>query len=62
MMKIPDIGEECGGVEGPEYKHMPNRELDALYAVLVSLGYEMSDEEKEMQNGTHELLIATENE
>lgn len=44
------------GLEGPEYQHTPNRELDALYAVLVSLGYEMSDEEKEMQNGTHELL------
>ena len=41
---------------------MINRELDEQYAVLVSFGYELSDEEKEMQNGTHELLIATENE
>lgn len=33
-----------------------NDALDALYAFLVSIGYEMSDEEKAMQNGTHQLL------
>lgn len=36
--------------------HKKNGDLDRLYDFLVSLGYEMSDEEKAMQNGTHELL------
>lgn len=39
-----------------ELQHKENDELDQLYKLLVSLGYEMSDEEKAMQNGTHELL------
>lgn len=30
--------------------------LDALYKFLASIGYEMSDEEKAMQDGTHELF------
>ena len=34
----------------------PNDALDALYAFLTSIGYEMSDEEKAMQDGTHQLL------
>lgn len=34
----------------------PNDTLDIIYAFLASLGYEMSDEEKAMQDGTHELL------
>lgn len=34
----------------------PNDTLDIIYAFLTSLGYEMSDEEKAMQDGTHELL------
>lgn len=33
-----------------------NLRLDALYAWLTSVGYVMSDEEKAMQDGTHELL------
>lgn len=36
--------------------HEPNSELDRLYNFLVSLGYEMSDEEKAMRDGTHQLL------
>lgn len=39
-----------------EYKYKPNDELDRLYDFLVSLGYEMSDEEKAMRDGTHQLL------
>lgn len=39
-----------------EIAHEPNSELDRLYNFLVSLGYEMSDEEKAMQDGTHQLL------
>ncbi len=35
--------------------YKPNEALDRLYDVLISLGYEMSDEEKAMQNGTSEL-------
>lgn len=37
-------------------KHDTNSRLDALYAWLTSVGYVMSDEEKAMQDGTHELL------
>lgn len=33
-----------------------NEELDLIYEALKKLGYEMSDEEKAMQDGTHELL------
>lgn len=38
------------------YIHEPNEELDRLYDLLVSLGYEMSDEEKALRDGTHELF------
>lgn len=34
----------------------PNDDLDHLYDFLISLGYEMSDEEKAMQNGQCDLL------
>lgn len=34
-----------------------NDELDLLYTFLEKLGYEMSDEEKQLQNGTHPLFI-----
>ena len=37
-------------------KYQKNERLDALYAWLCSLGYEMSDEELALQNGTHELF------
>lgn len=37
-------------------RHTENQRLDALYAWLTSVGYVMSDEEKAMQDGTHELL------
>jgi len=33
--------------------HKPNPELDELYGLLTSLGYEMSSEEKALQDGTH---------
>ncbi len=39
-----------------ENVYEPNSTLDALYDFLVSLGYEMSDEEKAMREGTHRLL------
>lgn len=37
-------------------KHEENEKLDRIYALLVKLGYEMSDDEKALQNGTHELF------
>lgn len=40
-------------------KHKPNEELSALYDFLIKLGYEMSDEEKQLRYGTHP-LFATE--
>lgn len=39
--------------------HKENESLDFLYKYLCELGYEMSDEEKALQNGTHELLKGT---
>lgn len=39
-----------------EIVHKPNDELDRLYAFLIALGYEMSDEEKALRDGTHEIF------
>lgn len=39
----------------PEYES--NYKLDALYEWLTSLGYEMSDEEKQLRDGTHPLFV-----
>ena len=39
-----------------EFHYKPNDELDRLYVLLTKLGYEVSDEEAEMMNGTHALL------
>lgn len=36
--------------------HCNNDELDGIYTLLEKLGYEMSDDEKALQNGTHELF------
>lgn len=36
--------------------HEENKDLDFLYEILADLGYEMSDEEKALQDGTHELF------
>lgn len=36
--------------------HEENRDLDFLYEILTELGYEMSDEERALQDGTHELF------
>lgn len=37
--------------------HEENYKLDALYEWLESLGYEMSDEEKQLRDGTHPVFI-----
>jgi len=36
-------------------KHQEDEELDRLYEALCAFGYEMSDDEKALQDGTHEL-------
>jgi len=38
------------------YVYRADDDLDRLYRHLTALGYQMSDEEKAMQNGSHELL------
>lgn len=40
-----------------DYQHRENLRLDALYATLEALGYEMSDEEKKMQSGDRVMFI-----
>ena len=40
--------------------HNPNPTLDAIYNSLIALGYEISDEERQLQDGTHELFSAKE--
>lgn len=37
-------------------QHNPNEELSATYDILIKLGYEMSDEEKQLRDGTHKLF------
>lgn len=44
------------------YVHTSNDDLDHLYDFLVSIGYEMSDEEKALRDGTHELFHREETE
>jgi len=44
------------GYSGEWPKHDENYLLDALYAWLVLMGYEMSDSEKSLQDGSHELF------
>lgn len=38
----------------PEFKHC--EELEIVYTMLIWLGYEMSDDEIALRNGTHELF------
>lgn len=44
------------GQYGYHLDYEANEALDFLYHRLTDLGYEMSDEEKALQNGTHELF------
>lgn len=45
------------GEDGRFIKPLENKELDRLYVLLETLGYEMSDEELQMQNGTHDVFV-----
>lgn len=38
--------------------HCKNDTLDRIYKLLTALGYEMSDEEKQLQDGTHPMFVA----
>lgn len=50
-----DDGESNGYVQLWRGDHSDNEDLDRLYELLVKMGYQMSDEEKALQDGTHEL-------
>lgn len=60
------IYENTGDSERERYhgywdcKHEKNAELTALYDLLIKLGYEMSDEEKQLRDGTHSLFVKDE--
>jgi ParB family chromosome partitioning protein len=43
------------GTQFPEFK--ANKNLDLIYDFMCKLGYEMSTEEKQLQDGTHELYV-----
>lgn len=45
-----------------EYCYDYDEDLDRLYELLIELGYEMSDEEKAMRDGRHELFQPVEEE
>lgn len=38
--------------------HFENEKLDDIYDALISMGYEMSDEEQQLRDGTHPLFTA----
>ena len=54
-----DYWQRSYGAGGLQVTQAKNGELDSLYELLSVLGYEMSDEEKQMQDGTHR-VFATE--
>ncbi len=53
-------GKDAGYYYGSWGEAMPyyqkNKDLDAVYEYLCRLGYQMSDEEKQLQDGTHPLF------
>lgn len=48
--------ERNGYILSYKIEHIENDELDRLYEFLGKLGYELSDEELQLKNGTHVLL------
>lgn len=57
------IAAYCNNADGDEDKyydhqcnHKENTKLDRLYNFLVKIGYQISDEEQTMRDGTHELF------
>lgn len=49
-------GYYCNGYGEFSPEHTSNERLDKIYACLCELGYEMSETELRLQNGTHELF------
>ena len=43
-------------VKGTYYIHHLKARLDSIYEVLEKLGYQLSDEEEALRNGTHPLF------
>lgn len=43
-------------------KHKPSSQLDFVYEMLCDFGYKMSDAEKQLQDGTHELFRGNDDE
>ena len=42
-------------------EHSKHEALDKLCSILTEVGYEMSEEEKQLQDGSHEIFIEVEN-
>ena len=57
---ISEDSAQNGYYDGWYAKHSDNHRLDMIYDFLCKLGYEMSDEEKALRDGTHELFITEE--
>lgn len=51
-----------GGYHNWDCKYYPNDRLDKIYDLLEKLGYEMSDAEIALKNGTHSLFLTKEKE
>lgn len=45
-----------GSTSASEFVHRKNNDLDSTYELLTALGYEMADDEKALQDGTHQLF------
>lgn len=59
------IWESFGDGHGNHYyhwsgRHQANKSLDVLYNLLCTLGYEMSTEEKQLQDGSHPMYLQEE--
>lgn len=52
-----DDGARNGYFANWKCEHQENENLDRLYALLTKLGYKMSDEERALRDGTHELFL-----
>lgn len=59
---LAGVDNNSGGYSNYYNEYGRNEALDAVYDLLCKLGYEMSDEEKAIKNGTHELYAREEEE
>ena len=62
LMFEGDNGGKRGYADGPKYarpRHNENKKLDLCYQWLKAFDYRMSDEEEQMQDGTHPLFSGT---